>query len=95
MIILEIVVAVGLIYAGTRIVLKILSDRRELRLLREQRAARLESASTAEQLAHELLLDKEMAKEVVKHLEDGLKKEPDKDAIGQLGGGQKKETPDP
>lgn len=77
MIIVEAIIIIGLIYGATKITLKLLEDRRELRQLREDRTARLEAARTAEQLAQEIMLDKEMAREVRDHLDKNLE-QPDR-----------------
>ncbi len=75
LVVLYIVVAGGVIYGLTRIGLRLLDNHKELKMLREERAARLETAKTAEHVVHELLLDKEMACEVQERLEEGLRRE--------------------
>ena len=71
-VLLEIAVAVAVIYGITKVTLKILDNRKELMKLREERIARLESAATAKDVAQELLLDKEMAKDVCAQLKAKL-----------------------
>ena len=74
-IILELFIAGALIYSLTRIALKVLDNRRELRQLREERVARLEAAKTAQDIVNELLLDKEMSGQVFEQLGQALQEE--------------------
>ena len=71
-IILELFIAGALIYSLTRIALKVLDNRKELRQLREARVARLEAAKTAQDIVNELLLDKEMSGQVYEQLGQAL-----------------------
>jgi uncharacterized protein involved in exopolysaccharide biosynthesis len=78
-IILELFIAGALIYSLTRIALKVLDNRKELRQLREERVARLEAAKTAQDIVNELLLDKEMSGQVYEQLGQALQQDPNQD----------------
>lgn len=76
MIIVEAVIIVALIAGGVVLgsrLIKAMSDaaarRAEARRLREERVARLEAAKTAKEVAQEILLDREMALQVLCELE--------------------------
>lgn len=71
-VVLELAIALGLIYGATRIVLKLIDNHKELKLLREERMARLEAVGSAKEVAQELLLDKELAGEVAAQINDEL-----------------------
>jgi hypothetical protein len=71
-IILELFIVGALMYSLTRIALKVLDNRKELKQLREERVARLEAAKTAQDIVNELLLDKEMSGQVYEQLGQAL-----------------------